>query len=115
MRCAAPTGGTTWLAVLGVLLCLGGCGGSSQTADEPAAEQAAMETSEPAAPPPMTTQQSELVDLAVTLAKAIEGSPDEAVSILAEKGLTPERWTTMMQDIAADPALSKAYTAAMEK
>jgi hypothetical protein len=60
---------------------------------------------------PLTAEQSEQVLRALALAKAIQDDPTAAVSILADKGLTPEQWSVLLEDIARDPALAAAFEA----
>lgn len=53
------------------------------------------------------------VDQAVATAKAIQAKPSATDSILAAHGLTHAGLDSLMYDIAADPALARAYTEAM--
>jgi hypothetical protein len=53
------------------------------------------------------------VDRAVATAKAIQARPFATDSILAAHGLTRAGLDSLMYDIAADPALARAYTEAM--
>lgn len=62
-----------------------------------------------------TAQQPALasdVQLAVTVARAIEAAPASADSILSAHGLTRYGLDTLMYAIAADSAKTAAYTAA---
>lgn len=55
----------------------------------------------------------DLVTRAATIARAIEADPDAADAILERHGVSVEDFEQMMYDISADPALAKAYEAAM--
>jgi hypothetical protein len=52
------------------------------------------------------------VQLAATVARAIDAAPASADSILSAHGLTRERLDSLMYAIAADSAKSAAYSAA---
>jgi hypothetical protein len=80
----------------------GGSGGGSKAADQqqpatPAVQQAALPAD---------------VQLAATVARAIDAAPAKADSILAAHGLTREGLDSLMYAIAADSAKSAAYSAA---
>lgn len=112
--------GAWWMAAAAaVVLCAGGCSGTSEQADSdaPQAEvglpQAEPETPSELAPvPELTAEQSEQLERVLGIARAIDASPNDAVSILAENGYTPEQWVQVMKDVAADPVMSQAYLAA---
>ncbi len=53
------------------------------------------------------------VDHAVAAANAIQANPAAADSILAAHGLTRAGFDSLMYDVAADPALARAYTQAI--
>ncbi len=53
------------------------------------------------------------VDHAVAAANAIRANPAAADSILAAHGLTRARFDSLMYEVAADPALARAYTQAI--
>lgn len=53
------------------------------------------------------------VDDAVAVARAIEANPAAADSILAAHGLTRAGFDSLMYHIAADSALARAYTEAI--
>ncbi len=81
------------------------CGRPGGQAAE-AAEAADVATA--AAPAAVTS-----VDRAVATAKAIQATPSATDSILAAHGLTRAGLDSLMYEIAADPALARAYTDAM--
>lgn len=86
---------------------LAACGGSGGGAGGKAADQ-----QQPATP---ATQQVTLppdVQLAVTVARAIDAAPAKADSILAAHNLTREGLDSLMYAIAADSAKTAAYSAA---
>ncbi len=63
----------------------------------------------PAAPALDATRQAK-VDKAVAVARAIERDPAGADRILQENGLTEQQLDDLLYAIAADPAMSAAYT-----
>jgi hypothetical protein len=86
---------------------LAACGGGGGGAGGKAANQ-----QQPATP---ATQQVTLppdVQLAVTVARAIDAAPAKADSILAAHNLTREGLDSLMYAIAADSAKTAAYSAA---
>jgi hypothetical protein len=91
------------ILVLGwaALLC-GACAGSGE-------DSTAMPEDTAAAIQPMMAPD---VQLAVTVARAIDAAPASADSILSANGLTQDGLDSLMYAIAADSAKSAAYTAA---
>jgi len=53
--------------------------------------------------------------LAVNIAKEIADDPDHAAEILGRHGMTEKQFEAMLFDIAADPDLSRRYSAEMER
>ena len=88
------------VAVVAVLVALG-CA-TEQQAESDAAEPAAEST----ALAPAVAQ-------AVAVARGIEANPEAADSVLAANGLTAAGLDSLMYLIAADSALSAAYTEAL--
>ena len=83
-----------------VAACGGGSGGrpaEEQQASTPPAEQAALSAD---------------VQLAVTVARAIDAAPAKVDSVLSAHGLTRAGLDSLMYAIAADSAKSAAYAAA---
>lgn len=80
----------------------GGAGGSGRAADQ---QQPATPATQPAALPAD-------VQLAATVARAIDAAPAKADSILAAHGLTREGLDSLMYAIAADSAKTAAYSVA---
>ncbi len=116
-RCTTIHAGTLWLA-LAAAACGGGTVGSD--AGEPAsaapARAAGAQTAAPAkaAPPPEAAPAlPPKVAKAVELSKAISARPEDADAILARAGLDRAGLEALMAEIAADPALSAAYEAAL--
>jgi len=99
-----------------VLTGLCACQSSQQqsTAESPpaAATPASPAPSAPPAPPPATDDK---VTLAVSIAKEIADDPDHAADVLSQHGMTEKQFEALMFDIAADPDLSRRYSAAMER
>jgi len=93
----------TWLA-LPAILALGACRAKEQGSGE--AAQAAMTATAESLPP--------VVAQAVALAKALEANPMAADSVLAANGMTRAGLDSLMYTIAADSALSAAYTKALQ-
>lgn len=97
-------------ALLGAMIALAGCG-----TDEPA------EVSDHAEKTPVPAgdaahremSETEMVDRAVQIAKAIEQAPDQAEDILAQHGMTRETFEDLLYDIAEDPNAAAAYAHAM--
>ena len=48
---------------------------------------------------------------AAAIAKDLRANPDDADAILAKHGMTRQQFEDLMYEIAADPAMSEAYTA----
>ena len=95
---------TRLLTLCLAFLALTACGGGETTeapADAPAAD---------AAPAPLPAKVQE----AVTVAKAIRAKPDDTAAALADNGTTAAAFDALMYEIAADPALSKAFEDAMK-
>lgn len=93
------------LALAASLIAACGGGGGGKTAEQqqpatPAAEQAAQQAT------PTDVQ------LAVTVARAIDAAPAKADSILAANGLTRDGLDSLMYAIASDSAKTAAYSAA---
>lgn len=89
------------LLLIGCCLIVAAC--AAPEPEPPAQEEAVAD-----APAP-----SDAVQKAVEIAKAIEADPDAADQVLQSHGLTVEEFEQMMYEISADPALSKAYEAAL--
>jgi len=88
------------LAASLVAACGGSGGGKSAEQQQPATPA----TQQAAAPTD--------VELAATLARAIDAAPAKADSILAANGLTRDGLDSLMYAIAADSAKTVAYSAA---
>jgi hypothetical protein len=91
--------GSLALAASLIAACGGGGGGKSAEQQQPATPAA-----EQAAPTD--------VQLAVTVARAIDAAPAKADSILAANGLTRDGLDSLMYAIASDSAKTAAYSAA---
>lgn len=52
---------------------------------------------------------------AAAITKELRANPDAAEATLAKHGMTPEEWTALMSDIAADEALTREYEAALAR
>jgi hypothetical protein len=55
------------------------------------------------------------VEQAVTIAKELRASPDDAEQILAKHNMTLEQWEALMFEIAEDPALADKFEAGLDK
>jgi len=95
------------LVTVGLALALTsfGCGGE---VDRPAGAQGEGGGSAPAA-----AGDQGMVDLAASIAREIEASPDQADAILQRHGKTRAEFEQLLYDIAADPELSRAYNQAL--
>ena len=82
---------------LGVVACGGGEDTTLEDTAAPIGRQAAMDPD---------------VQLAATVARAIDAAPASADSVLTAHGLTRERLDSLMYRIAADSVKSAAYAAA---
>jgi hypothetical protein len=65
--------------------------------------------SEPASPPGAAAEVPEVVQTAANVARSIAQNPDDAARILADRGLTEDRFEEMLFQIAENPAWTKEY------
>ncbi len=61
-----------------------------------------------------TTVQGSELELAITVAAALQRAPERHGEVLLEHGLTSERWETILVNVASDPEASQAYAAALD-
>lgn len=96
----ARIAGLAWAASLAVA-----CGGTGANSGKPAQQQPAT---------PAVQQAAVLADvqLAATVARAIDAAPTKVDSILTAHGLTRAGLDSLMYAIAADSAKTAAYSAA---
>lgn len=94
------------LCTAAAVLLLTACGGGQP---EPAAE-----TPPPAVEPAaMGAPEVGKVARAANIARELRANPDGAEAILERHGMDAEDWGTLMVEIAADPAMSKAFQDAL--
>lgn len=91
------------LPVLAAMIALAACRAGDKPAEEPPAQPLVADTQD--LPPD--------VQLAVTVARAIEANPTALDSILSTHGLTRAGLDSLMYAIAADSAKAAAYSAAL--
>lgn len=96
----ARIAGLAWAASLAVA-----CGGTGANSGKPAQQQPATPAVQQAAVPAD-------VQLAATVARAIDAAPTRVDSILTAHGLTRAGLDSLMYAIAADSAKTAAYSAA---
>jgi hypothetical protein len=89
------------------------CDGGDKPA--PAAQDQAASSADAAAEVPLTGSPTDLATEAARVANAIEQMPGSADSILKAAGQTPESFQQLMYRIAADSAMSAAYSAVRQK
>jgi hypothetical protein len=82
-------------------LVLTGCAGETPDADRASSESTT------------SVSNDDLVTRAAEITKAMNADPSAVERILETHGVTPEEFEEMMYEIAADPALSQAYEAAL--
>ncbi len=116
-RNATIHAGALWLALAAAACGGGAAGGDAGSPAKAAPTKADGETAAapakaepPAEAPPALPPK---VAKAVELAKAISARPEDADAILARAGLDRAGLEALMAEIAADPALSAAYEAAL--
>ena len=97
------------------VLALAACGGSGGSEEAAVVDEAKNQTTSESAVllRELEVDESELIETIASVAKAIEAAPERAALILAEHDLSPEAWTSTLESIARDPALSAAYETAM--
>ena len=88
--------------LIGTALLVAGCRGGGEEAKQ---QDTAFPVTQQAAPTPD-------VQLAATVARAIDAAPASADSILSANGLTRDGLDSLMYAIAADSAKTAAYAAA---
>lgn len=92
----------TGLALVGTLAAACGGSGGNKSAEQ---QQPATPAAQPAVAPTD-------VELAATVARAIDAAPTKVDSILAAHGLTRDGLDSLMYAIASDSAKTAAYSAA---
>jgi hypothetical protein len=92
-----------WGLLLWIVLALAltGCAGETTDADRASGDSTT------------SVSTDDLVTRAAEITKAMDADPAAVESILETHGVTPEEFEEMMYEIAADPALSEAYEAAL--
>lgn len=95
--------------IIMMLVLVTGC--SQENTDQQAAQEAAPAVQEEVLQ--LTTDQQEIVDKAVALAKAIDATPDATAGVLAEFAISTEELNDLFYEIAASPALTSAYQEAL--
>ena len=93
------------MVTVGLALASFGCGGQ---VERPAGAQGG-----DGGAAPVAAGDQGMVDLAASIAREIEASPDEADAVLERHGKTRAEFEQMLYDIAADPELSRAYNQAI--
>ena len=97
-----------FICVIMVAALVAGC--SQETAEQDTAQEVAEAVQEEAVE--LTAAQQEIVDKAVTIAKALEEAPEAMAGVLASHSMSEEDFNELFYEIAADPVLTEAYEAA---